>query len=412
MVVEQRVQAAPTLLAVTLARIVIVAVAVAAVAALLTARLDGVDSYLTHPVGALALAGAGAGIAALAGRRFALRDRTGGWWMLALAAAVVAYLALGAIATTTTLLVGLWSVWWAAPLVVVQLAALYAARTPWWWSVVFGSLGAVAISLGAIVARPPTPFVGLAPIAPEGWPASPVIDALIAVTFIATVVVPVLLVIRSDRSPTALLIAASAALPPLLIVVCTGLAIARDPGAVEPEIGSVGYLVALSTGCLIAALCLTLVRPVADVAVARRLIATIVGAYAVVLIALVATLLGGWLAPAGPLASGLAVAALAVAVAVGWWLVVGRLARPEQVPTATRLTMLSPREQQVLALLADGVRDADIAAQLHLSERTVESHLIRIFAKLGLEASVGRNRRVLAVRAWSEANYGKDRIPG
>ncbi|MFC7584597.1 response regulator transcription factor [Nonomuraea antimicrobica] len=67
------------------------------------------------------------------------------------------------------------------------------------------------------------------------------------------------------------------------------------------------------------------------------------------------------------------------------------------------LEVLSPREREVLALVATGARDAAIAEHLHLSQRTVETHLRRIFTKLGLESDDGRNRRLLAARAWLEA---------
>ena len=385
---------------------VVLAAAIAAVASLVTSEAE---TFLTHPVGALALAGSAVGTAAVATRRFSLGDRIGGRWLIALAIAVVGYLVLGAFATLgVDAAVGLWSVWWAVPLAVVQLAALAPADAPRWWSTAYGTLTAVVVALGSAFARPTEPFEGLQPLAPEAWAASPILDVLAAVQFAAAIAVPVVLVVRRAG-----VLAAVAAISPLLVIVCLGLAIARDPGAVEPAIGSVGYLVALSTGCLAAAIALALVRPAANAAVARRLVAAVVAAYAAVLVALVATLAGSWLEPIGPLASGLAVSAITLAVAGAWWLIVSRLlGKPEAPPIADRLAILSARENEVLALLADGVRDADIASRLHLSERTVESHLGRIFAKLGLDTAEGRNRRVLAVRAWSEADYGKTRIPG
>ncbi|TPX01469.1 helix-turn-helix transcriptional regulator [Schumannella luteola] len=205
----------------------------------------------------------------------------------------------------------------------------------------------------------------------------------------------------------ALLLAAAAAIPPLLVVVCIGLAIARDPGAVDPAVGSVGYLVALSTGCLLAAGCLGAVRP-ASPAVVGRLIAGVLGGYALVALVIAATLLGSALAPAGPLAVALVGIVATALAAAAWWIAWRRLlagiAANEPAPaSAPRFAMLSPREHEVLALLADGARDAEIAARLHLSERTVESHLNRVFAKLGLDAADGRNRRILAVRAWAES---------
>jgi DNA-binding NarL/FixJ family response regulator len=96
---------------------------------------------------------------------------------------------------------------------------------------------------------------------------------------------------------------------------------------------------------------------------------------------------------------------LAVALAAGWWAATRALGRLLHVaPVAAGIPSLSRRESDVLALVADGLRDADIAARLHLSERTVESHVRNIFRKLGLEADDGANRRVLAARSWVEAN--------
>lgn len=46
---------------------------------------------------------------------------------------------------------------------------------------------------------------------------------------------------------------------------------------------------------------------------------------------------------------------------------------------------LTTREQEVLALLAQGMSNGAIAARLHLSERTVEVHVSRILSKLALE---------------------------
>jgi DNA-binding NarL/FixJ family response regulator len=61
------------------------------------------------------------------------------------------------------------------------------------------------------------------------------------------------------------------------------------------------------------------------------------------------------------------------------------------------LDMLTLREREVLALMAEGRSNAGIAASLSISTGSVEKHVAGIFAKLDLPPSQGDNRRVLAV---------------
>jgi DNA-binding NarL/FixJ family response regulator len=61
------------------------------------------------------------------------------------------------------------------------------------------------------------------------------------------------------------------------------------------------------------------------------------------------------------------------------------------------LEQLTPREREVLGLMAEGRTNAAIAAELVVSERAVEKHVTGIFAKLELGASGEDHRRVLAV---------------
>ena len=67
------------------------------------------------------------------------------------------------------------------------------------------------------------------------------------------------------------------------------------------------------------------------------------------------------------------------------------------------LDTLTPRERQVLGLIAEGRTNAAIATSLHMTEGGVEKHITSIFAKLALPDSADDHRRVLAVLAFLNA---------
>jgi len=64
------------------------------------------------------------------------------------------------------------------------------------------------------------------------------------------------------------------------------------------------------------------------------------------------------------------------------------------------VSALSPREREVLGLMAEGRSNAAIAQQLVITERAVAKHTASIFLRLGLQQSEDDNRRVLAVLAY------------
>jgi DNA-binding NarL/FixJ family response regulator len=67
---------------------------------------------------------------------------------------------------------------------------------------------------------------------------------------------------------------------------------------------------------------------------------------------------------------------------------------------ADPLAALTPREREVLSLMAEGRSNAAIAEQLVVSAGAVEKHTSNIFAKINLPELGSDNRRVLAVLAW------------
>ena len=65
-----------------------------------------------------------------------------------------------------------------------------------------------------------------------------------------------------------------------------------------------------------------------------------------------------------------------------------------------RMSRLTERESEVLALMAQGHSNQAIATSLYVSEGSVEKHISSLFAKLDLEPDGSENRRVLAVLAY------------
>ncbi|HEX3705038.1 MAG TPA: response regulator transcription factor [Mycobacteriales bacterium] len=70
---------------------------------------------------------------------------------------------------------------------------------------------------------------------------------------------------------------------------------------------------------------------------------------------------------------------------------------------ADPMDRLTAKEREVLTLVAEGHSNEQIAAELEVSARTVETHTSRIFSKLDLETDPATHRRVLAVLAHLRA---------
>jgi DNA-binding NarL/FixJ family response regulator len=73
-----------------------------------------------------------------------------------------------------------------------------------------------------------------------------------------------------------------------------------------------------------------------------------------------------------------------------------------QQSAAGRLAPLTTREREVLGLMGQGRSNAAIGRELHLTTKTVETHIASILTKLDLAQQPDDHRRVLAVLAWLE----------
>jgi DNA-binding NarL/FixJ family response regulator len=73
------------------------------------------------------------------------------------------------------------------------------------------------------------------------------------------------------------------------------------------------------------------------------------------------------------------------------------------------LDTLTPRERDVMALMAEGRSNRAIGERLFLSPKTVEAHVSAIFSKLGIESAGDDNRRVLSVLTWLRGAGAGDR---
>ncbi|GAA2654548.1 MULTISPECIES: LuxR C-terminal-related transcriptional regulator [Nonomuraea] len=68
-----------------------------------------------------------------------------------------------------------------------------------------------------------------------------------------------------------------------------------------------------------------------------------------------------------------------------------------------RLAALTPREREVLAMMAEGLSNQAIAGKLVVTDKAIGKHTSNIFAKLGLPPDDDLNRRVMAVLAYLES---------
>lgn len=358
---------------------------------------DGDRTFVTHPLSVLALATAAVGVTFWAGRAPAtLRIAA-----QSLGGSLAAYLVLGAWATAapSQATAGAWSVAWLLPNVLLTTVGLTLAGLPrLGWALAAATVPAAVA--GALLVSPAVPFEALATASPESWEvtAAGLVDTLIGawnVGLVAAVLVVALRARRASVVDRARLARAAAvtSTAPALVLSCLALAVLRDPGEVDPATGSVAYVVAVAGTAVLATWAASATNRWALRAVATQWAASIV------LIAGVA------LSGVGGVTVGvLLVAALTLVVSGATVLGVSRFETWATVPTprpvVSAVPQLSPRENDVLAGVAGGRTNAGIAADLFLSERTVEQHLRSVFDKLDLGDHGDTNRRVRAAAVW------------
>ena len=85
------------------------------------------------------------------------------------------------------------------------------------------------------------------------------------------------------------------------------------------------------------------------------------------------------------------------------YIVEGMLAAPGSKAAGSALASLTPRERDVLALMAEGRSNAAIATELVLTRHAVEKYVSAIFEKLGLDDEQVTSRRVVAVLRYLDA---------
>ena len=81
---------------------------------------------------------------------------------------------------------------------------------------------------------------------------------------------------------------------------------------------------------------------------------------------------------------------------LGQMLRLARVQRSQDLTVRTALSSLTPREHDVLAALAHGLSDKEIAAHLHVIPGTVHTHMVNLLGKLGVESRL--QALILAVR--------------
>ena len=399
------------------------------------ARVMGPPYFGTDPA-VVASLGVGALATAAVGHATWRNDRAVGVTIVLAAWAIAAYLVVLSLASLTqaSVVVRLAIGGHIPPLTLFVVTGLIARRSLLggraisWPVLASVALAGFVYGAALTLAHPGPPFEGVAPIFVLP---GPIQTAAMSLTFVwlATLLLPPALLIwsrrnaaRADRGRLATAAVASF-VPVCQILLCSLLGFAvrangfsGDGGAVILLVGlggawpltAVGYGLAIrgraapytvSTGVLARAGSLVLGLMTAMIAICAGLLVSLghgIGTTLAIAVSVLVVALA-----LRPIAARVLAAVVGEATYPGPPETTSDGARPQVRREPSRMSALSGREKEVLRLLAAGLSNAGIAAELVLSERTIDAHLRSVFGKLELPDSKHDNRRVQAAAIWA-----------
>jgi DNA-binding CsgD family transcriptional regulator len=409
------------------------------------ARVTGLPYFGTDPA-VVASLGVGTLATAAVGHATWRNDRTVGVTIVLAAWTIAAYLIVLGLAglTHASAVVRLAVGGHIPPLtmfVVTGLIArrsLLAGRAISWPLLVMVALAGIVYGATLTLAHPGSPFEDVSPIFDLPSPVQSAFMSLIFV-WLATLLLPPALLIWSRRSdaradPGRLATAAVASFVPVCqILLCTLLGFAVEASGVSRDAGAVILLVGLGAAWPLTAVgyALAIRGRAAPFTVSTGVLARAGSLVLGLMTAMIAICAGLFVSFGHGIGTTLAIAVSVLVVALALRpiavrvlaAVVGEATYPRQPETTldgfshqirrepSKLSALSGREREVLRLLAAGLSNAGIAAELVLSERTIDAHLRSVFGKLEMPDSKHDNRRVQAAGIWaSESHYLGHRV--
>jgi DNA-binding CsgD family transcriptional regulator len=403
------------------------------------ARVMG-PAYFGNDPAVVAALGVGALATAAVGHAAWRNDRTVGFTIVLAAWTLVAYLIVLGLAglTHASAVVRLAVGGHMPPLTLFVVTGLIArrtllgGRTIGWPVLASVALAGILFVATFTLAHPGSPFEGVSPIFDLPGPVQAAAMSL-SFVWLATLLLPPALLIWSRRSdtradPGRLATAAVASFVPVCqILLCTLLGFAVNASGFSPDGGAVILLVGLGAAWPLTAVGygLAIRGRAAPYTVSTGVLARAGSLVLGLMTAMIAICAGLFVSLGHGIGTTLAIAVSVVVVALALRpiaarvlaAVIGEATYPNRAGTTSdgashplrreplRMSPLSGREREVLRLLAAGLSNAGIAAELVLSERTIDAHLRSVFGKLELPDSKHDNRRVQAAAIWAGESH-------